>query len=257
MIAVSSSIRAFCVGQAKSGTASLAGLLRRDFRTAHEPEREATLDLVMARDRGDFQDNDFAEALIRRDRRLRVRHRLGEPVHRRDLVKVFPTAKFVVLLGDPFSWLQSVIGHLISRDVPSDVMEFLDWWFRADRYPPGPGDTRLDEHGLHSITAYLMAWNRHIDTCMTAIPPERRLVLRTHELTRSHEALADFLEIPSASFDAGKGHQDRSTWSERLDALVESEYLEERVQSVSGEYLARYFPEVTELSDVSRLWASD
>ena len=69
MIAVAHSTKVFCVGQAKSGTASLAGHLRRDFRTAHEPEREATIDLVVARARGDFESVDFGEVLVERDRR--------------------------------------------------------------------------------------------------------------------------------------------------------------------------------------------
>lgn len=72
MIAVAHSTKAFCVGQAKSGTASLAGLLRRDFRTEHEPEREATIDLVVARARGDFESVDFGEVLVDRDKRLNL-----------------------------------------------------------------------------------------------------------------------------------------------------------------------------------------
>lgn len=258
MIAASPSTRAFCVGQAKSGTASLAGLLRRDYRTAHEPEREETLDLILSRSRGDSRDIDFGEVLVKRDRRLDLEYDIAwaNQFIVEDLVTVFPKAKFIVLLRDCYTWLQSVTGHLISRDVPSDVIEFLDWWFRPDQFPNGPKDALLGEHGLYSITAYLMAWNRHIDTCMAAIPSDRCLVLRTHELSRSHAILADFLEVPVETLDTGKGHQNRSTWSHRLESFVDPVYLEECVRSVSGENMARHFPEVRGRADVPSLWSS-
>jgi hypothetical protein len=51
MIADNSSvpaIKAFCVGQAKSGTASLAALLAANHRAAHEPEREQMLEMMSA-----------------------------------------------------------------------------------------------------------------------------------------------------------------------------------------------------------------
>ena len=44
--------RAFCVGQAKAGTASLAGLLSANYRAAHEPERAETLALILREARG-------------------------------------------------------------------------------------------------------------------------------------------------------------------------------------------------------------
>lgn len=46
------SVKAFCVGQAKAGTASLAGLLSASYRVAHEPERGETLDLILREARG-------------------------------------------------------------------------------------------------------------------------------------------------------------------------------------------------------------
>ena len=88
--------RAFCVGQAKAGTASLAGLLSANYRAAHEPERAETLDL----------DYDVAWA-----NQFIVDH----------LLAVFPEAAFIVLIRDCHTWLQSIAGHLVGRDVPGDV----------------------------------------------------------------------------------------------------------------------------------------
>ena len=61
----------------------------------------------------------------------------------RHLLGVFPAAKFIVLIRDCYTWLQSIMGHLAVRDVPDDVVAFLRWWFKADRFPHAAGD-RVD-----------------------------------------------------------------------------------------------------------------
>ena len=61
-------VKAFCVGQAKSGTASIVGLLSANYRVAHEPERAATLDLILHHAHGEI-----SEAAIR-EHRVRPAH---------------------------------------------------------------------------------------------------------------------------------------------------------------------------------------
>ncbi len=52
----------FCVGQAKSGTASLCGLLAANYRAAHEPEREQILEMILQESRGDVTETTFQAA---------------------------------------------------------------------------------------------------------------------------------------------------------------------------------------------------
>ena len=59
--------KAFCVGQAKSGTASLYGLLATSHRASHEPEREQILEMILRESRGEIDGQAFVEYLIRRD----------------------------------------------------------------------------------------------------------------------------------------------------------------------------------------------
>jgi hypothetical protein len=96
-----------------------------------------------------------------------------------------------------------------------------------------------------AVKAFLNAWNWHVNTCTGIIPPERRLILRTHEIGQSHQRLAEFLQIPVVSLDGRNGHLNRSTWVGKIDSLVEQSYLNERITAICGENLARYFPEST------------
>lgn len=239
-----SRVRAFCVGQAKSGTASIAGLLSANYRVAHEPERAATLDLILRHARGELSDTAVRERLRVRDARLDLEYDVAwaNQFLIRHLVDVFPAARFIVLIRDCHSWLQSITDHLTLRDVPSDVTEFLKWWFKPDRYPHGPADRVLADRGLFSVSAYLHAWNRHVDSCIRSIPPERLLVLRTNELGASHRRLASFLGIPVSSLDVAQGHSNRGTPMEPIASVVAPGYIDEMVHSICGVNMARYFP---------------
>jgi len=249
---------AFCVGQAKAGTASLYGLLAAHHRAAHEPERAETLTMILRASHGEVTEQSLRTWLLERDRRLDLDYDIAwaNQFLLPALVNTFPIATFVVLVRDPYTWLQSIVGHLISRKIPSDVRAFLDWWFKPDRYPHTRRDHALEAHGLYSIAAFLHAWKRHVNRCTGCIPEDKRLLLRTHELGRSHRILADFLGIPVTSLDAGKGLLNRGTWSGKIEALMEHAYVDEAVAAICGENMAWYFPAVTRIEEARRLWDS-
>ncbi len=238
-------VKAFCVGQAKSGTASLVGLLSANYRVAHEPERPETLKVILREAQGRLSMGAIRAYLCDRDARLDIEYDVAwaNQFIIDHLLAIFPSARFIVLIRDCHTWLQSIMGHLVGRNIPLDVLEFLRWWFKPELYPHGPHDRALADRGLFSIAAYLHAWNWHVDTCTGLIPADRRLVLRTHELDSSHQRLAEFLRIPVESLDGTCGHRNRGTWSERIDSLVTPAYIDDMVHSICGVNMARYFPE--------------
>ena len=240
----SPAVRAFCVGQAKSGTASLAGMLSANHRAAHEPEREELLDMILRESRGDISPQGFREYLIERDARLDLEYDISwaNQFVVDHLLAAFPAAKFIVLIRDCNTWLKSIVGHFLSRDVPPDVLTFLRWWFRPERYPHSRHDSALKAHGLSSISAYLHAWNRHVDLCNRAIPADRGLVIRTHELVATRRRLAGFLRIPEHSVDIDKGHVNRTAWYGSMEALVDLAYVDEMIQAICGDNMNLYFP---------------
>jgi hypothetical protein len=133
---------------------------------------------------------------------------------------------------------------LISRDIPRDVRLFLDWWFRPHEYPHTEHDGRLKEHGLYSVDAFLSAWTRHVALSERLVAGGRGLLIRTHELSRSHDRLAAFLGMPITALDGTHGHRNRRTWTGALDNLVPRASVEGAVQRVCGDFLEKHFPEV-------------
>ena len=212
--------------------------------------------MILRESRGELSTAAFREYLHLRDARLDLEYDVAwaNQFVIGHLLHLFPESKFIILIRDSYTWLQSITGHLISRHVPSDVLGFLNWWFKPERYPLSRHDLPLAEQGLFPIAAYLHAWNHHIDECTRLIPKDRRLMIRTHELTCMHQRLADFLQIPVDSLDVDKGHQNRSSWSDRIESFVDPSYIDDLVQSICAENLALYFPELASARDVSKLW---
>ena len=249
-------IKAFCVGQAKSGTASLAALLAANHRAAHECEGVRLLDMILRESRSSISEQAFRTYLLERDKRVNLEYDIAfaNQFIISHLLTVFPDARFIILARDPYTWLQSICGHLASRVIPPDVRAFLDWWFRPDLYPHTRHDRALQGLGIYSIAAHLNAWNRHLNVCTRLIPQSRRLILRTHELGRSHQQLADFLQISVESFDTRYGHTNRGTWSDRIESLVDRSYLVEMVNSITCDNMACHFPDVGNIDDAYKLW---
>lgn len=211
--------------------------------------------MILKEARGAVTRNAFQAYLLERDRRLNLEYDIAwaNQFLVDHLLVVFPDAKFIALIRDCYTWLQSIVGHLISREIPLDVRDFLAWWFKPNRYPHTRHDYTLKERGLYSIAAFLHAWNQHINSCTELIPPEKRLILRTHELNQSHQRLAGFLNIPVEGLDARNRHINRGTSSIRVQSLVARDYLNEMVGSICGENMAQYFPEVAGIDDIYRL----
>ena len=237
-------VRAYCVGQAKSGTASLYGMLSTNHRAAHEPERAALLETILRESRHDVSPPDIRKFLLERDARLDVEYDISwaNQFVVGHLLAVFPAVKFIVLVRDCGSWLESIVGHLVSRDVPPDVLAFLGWWFQPEHYPHSRHDRALETRGLFSIPAYLHGWNRHINLCDRLIPAQRRLVLRTHELAHSRQRLAAFLRIPEDSIDLGNAHLNRAGGSGSMERLFDRTYLDEMIHAICRDNMSRYFP---------------
>ncbi|MYD87500.1 MAG: hypothetical protein F4Y14_15765 [Acidobacteria bacterium] len=220
-------------------------MLSTHHRAAHEPEREALLEMILRESRHDVSPQDTRRLLLERDARLDLEYDISwaNQFVIGHLLAVFPAAKFIVLVRDCSSWLGSIIGHLVNRDVPPDVLAFLRWWFQPERYPHSHHDRALEARGLFSIPAYLHAWNRHIDLCTRLIPAHRRLILRTHELALSPGRLAAFLQIPEESIDLGNAHLNRAGGPGPAERLIDRTYLAEMVDAICRDNMSRFFPD--------------
>ena len=236
---------AYCVGSQKSGTHSIARAFRAEYRAAHEPQSWRLLAKIKAMAEGKAERAEIVEFIRKRDQRLGLE--LESSYILSDFLDVllgeFSDARFILTIRDCFSWLNAEINHRIERRP-------IELWTRKDDVIAGPDryeyaeeESPLAKRGLYNLDGYLNLWATHNETVLESVPPERLLVVRTHEISQSLPDLERFLGVPRNSLDRTKSHSFRATKDHRLLESMDAGFVESKVTARCGEIMRRYFPE--------------
>jgi hypothetical protein len=113
---------------------------------------------------------------------------------------MYEDARFVLLVRDCFSWLDSRVEKHAAR-VPGPVTPWRPWF---DTLFPADGtfeveETALEEARLAPIAIYLSAWSTMTEGVLRAVPTDRLLVIRTEDLSESREHLAEFAGVAAST----------------------------------------------------------
>ena len=156
---------------------------------------------------------------------------------------------FIQLIRDCYTWLESIINHLLARTIPEDVQSFLDWWFEPSKYPYNESDRCLREVGVYSLECFVARWSIHAEGPARAIPPDRLITIRTPEIRSSAQCLANFLDVSVDLIDTAKSHRNIGEKARPLLSLVDRDYLDDTVTRICQDSMNRYFPEIQGVSD--------
>lgn len=252
---------AYVVGMAKSGTSSMAGLFRSNYRAAHEPESQSTIDVILSAANGSLSKEELAKYLVARDKRLWLEL---DSSHLNyffldGLLAQFPYAKFILTIRDCYSWLDSLINHQLremTQPASTHQIKTRSQWnrlrelrFRHGRCEFAAEEKILAEKGLYTLDGYLSYWARHNKRILSTVPKERLLVVKTHEISKSITRIADFLCIPASSLDGAKGHANENQQHFHIVSKMDRSFLERKVNVYCKELMDAHFPERGELSD--------
>jgi len=207
---------AFCIGNARCGTTTLAALLHGPLLSNHEPERAEFIRALQRWRNGKMSTAEMDAFLLDRDRRLGLEFEsstfLFFVLDR--LVALFPQARFVTLVRHPAEWVDSLFRYLHSGKMPADSRAFLSEVMGADA---------ITEDDAESLLRF---WNHHLQRALDVIPPERHLVLETATLDENaSRALAGFLQLPHlATLCPGRhnvsgGKRNASAWEHLIPRL--------------------------------------
>ncbi|WP_432472125.1 sulfotransferase [Amphritea sp. HPY] len=241
----------YCIGTAKSGTHSIEALFGDELHSDHEPESDKVINMILAKAAGHISDAELGAYLLKRDRRLSLdidSSQLNFFLLRK-LVELFPDAKFILTIRNPYSWLDSFVNHQLARGGSEKWMKLRDLRFRPDIYTHQPGELLLKKKGLYTLDGYLSYWAHHNRTVIDTVPEDRLLIIRTDKITGHSEEIAGFAGISISSIRKEKSHAYKA--KERFNLLdqVDQEYLEGKVQEHCGDLLAQFFPEIQSLED--------
>ncbi|NJK38231.1 MAG: sulfotransferase [Oscillatoriales cyanobacterium RM2_1_1] len=252
----SRSLHAYCIGTPKSGTHSLAAMLK-NYRSSHEPEWQNLIDLIGQEHlrRLHYETDDYLITNQKyisyfkiRDRRLNLEfeasHLLGPFVQ--ILVKAFPRAKFILTLRDCYSWIDSMINDELNMETQGLRVYWrkaYDYYFFSENHTYSPKESVLKYQGLYPLSAYIQYWKRHNETIIQGIPAEQLLILKTHEINNSTDRIADYLGILESQISTENKHAYPSKGKHHVLKQIPQTYLLEKVQYEAGELMKTYFPD--------------
>jgi hypothetical protein len=106
-------VHAYCIGLGKTGTHSIAAMFADSLRSAHEPDRYYVVAVTARPGRQPATPARLRAWLRRRDRLHRLELESSSLItdwlpH---LVEIFPAAKFIFPIRDPYTWLESVLNQ--------------------------------------------------------------------------------------------------------------------------------------------------
>jgi len=252
--------QAYTVGTAKSGTTSFARLFEENYRAAHEPAMNETIDQILDVYCGEAGERALDAFVRAQDEALWLEMNSSQlnyfllPA----LLRVFPDAKFVLPIRNPYEWVDSFINHQLGRPVRDEFSEetavrwekYRDLRFQAGKKEPHPPEEKvLEEHGLYTLDGYLSYWAEHNEQVIAQVPSPQLLILRTSDIDESMGRVSAFLGIPPSSLSTSKSHANRSR--ERLDLLgqIDSGYMERVVNRYCRPLMDRFFEETARDED--------
>ena len=236
----------YCIGTAKSGTHSLQALLNQQLRSAHEPEADEIIDLILDIAAGHVDNAELNRYLLERDRRLWLDVDSSQLNFflLSSLVGLFPDAKFILAIRSPYSWLDSFMNHQLARGGAGKWNKLRDLRFRVDNHTHRQEELILKEKGLYTLDGYLSYWQHHNRTVIETVPEHRLLIVRTDKITERAEEIAAFAGLSSGNLRKEDSHAFKAQAKFGLLDELDQEYLEYKVNEHCATLIAQFFPEI-------------
>lgn len=203
----------------KTGTKSIYGVFG-NYRSAHEFQHDEATTALSAFHSGTLDEVRLRAYLATRDAigQLEVDSASFNVWFAKQYITLFPNALFLIVLRHPVDWLDSVLTH-IRRDVRHTLQEgqpYPDRFKRQAELAVGPfaPEVFLDDNNLAialpELSQNLLAyWKKQNRLLIEAVPPVRRLILSTENLSRSLVQLAGFVGVPVDTLIPGQSHLHR------------------------------------------------
>jgi hypothetical protein len=232
--------RLFGVGDGKTGTVTLSRKFGH-YRSRHEWDGLRLIPASSAFLRGQLSDAEVRAEVRRRSRRFNLEADCGYFLSpfAGHLAEMYDDARFVLLIRDCFSWLDSRIEFALRKPSKPIGLDSMAARYGRDDEPRRPEEAALHDAGLWPIASYLRYWAELPAQVVRDVPAERLCIVRTEDLDHVNERLAMFVDVdPSTIITVHANHNETRTG---LLTRVPVEHIEELVDQHCAPLMARYW----------------
>ena len=236
---------AYCVGLPKSGTVSLAGLFS-NYRSCHEFHQWETHQMIIRRNHGDISRERFRGFL--KERELLGGFPEMDAAHfNRHYIDIlqeeFPEAKFICLIRDCYSWVNSFVNYFVvpereaiqSKELPNGMPFDL---------PRGATEAKRElVNNFHKhIDVPLSFWASSYRDMIEKLPPGRSLIIRTHEISQKVDDIAHFAGILPDTLAKERSHLNKAKYTVNVLRNLDRDFLKAKFGEHCSGLMERFFP---------------
>src|SRR5579872_1480275 len=240
------SFRAYNVGLAKTGTRSMAGIFGR-YRSLHELLFPETVQAVADRRSGALSEQQFRAFIRWRDglTQLDMDSSSFNCYYVDVLAEEFPDARFVFVVRDCFSWLDSFMNMVlhIGGAMDSWMVSYIGW-FLGPGYLPDLADheEELGRRLPDMIDHGLRYWAEHNRFVLQHLPAGRSLILRTDDFSRSIPEVARLVGVPPETLTPNLSHLNQADGKYHCLQMVDRSVVRETYERYCVELMRELFP---------------
>ncbi len=237
-------IHVYCVGLPKTGTVSLVGLFG-NYRSRHEFHQWETHQMIIRYKKGDISRSQFYRFLKERDLLggfLEVDSSHFNRHYVDILAEEFSNTKFICLIRDCYSWVNSFVNYFtvpereaiqskeLNNGIPFDIP-------RGDR----KAKAELVDNFHKYIDTPLAFWSSSYNEMLVKLPPERSLIVRTHELSRKIDEIADFVGVSPDTLVKKRSHLNKAEYTVNILHRFDRDFLEKKFRQHCAGLMGKFF----------------
>lgn len=217
----------------------------------HEPNSHEVIDMILKIADDKISEDELRDYIQQRDRKLRLEvdsSQLNQFLLDQ-LIHLYPDARFLLTIRDPYSWVDSFINHQLGRGGSDHWKKFRDFRFQPDKFDHPPEENALEERGLYTLDGYFSYWRRHNRNVLREVPETRLLVVRTTEITERAKEIAEFAGVSPSKVSRRRSHSNKAKEKYGVLEKVDREHLASKVEEHCASLMEEYFPEIRRPED--------
>ena len=235
---------AYVVGLPKTGTVSLAALFG-NYRSLHEFQQQETHQMIIELNQGLISKQEFSQFIRKRDFLAGFLEMDAAHFNRHYidiLAKEFPKAKFICLIRDCYSWLNSCINFythpekeaLQSSELPNGMPFDL---------PIGPNSEKEElVINFHKyIDVPLKFWTTEYKKILDQLPSDRFMTIKTNEISSKLNEISRFLNVPYDSVYQERSHLNKAEYGVHILRRLDKGFLESKFKEHCSDLMREFF----------------
>jgi transcriptional regulator with XRE-family HTH domain len=243
--------KTYVVGLPKTGTRSLTGIFG-DYCAGHEFNQLDTQQMIIRHTDNLVSYAEYRDFVMKRDAMSRFLELDSAHFNRHYmdiLAEVYPESKFIFLIRDCFSWVESYINYFTipDREAIQAKPEYNGLPFDLPK-----GDNEAKKELIRNFDKYIDAPLSHwttenlkmIENCRR-LPDNRYLIIRTNEISDRIDKIAGLVGVEADTLIRDHSHLHKASYHVNILKRLDPQFLEEKFDTHCSYLMNEFFPGYT------------